>query len=276
MSIYCSYTPRMPLAAFIDSFWFCANGTQPHQKERRLPQGLISLVIDLHADIVKIYDQQDESRYQSFRGGVLCGAYATFFIIDTACQEAIMGVSFKAGGAAPFLPFPASELYNTHVSLETLWGTAAHELRAQLLEARTLQARFRILEQFLQARMLHARPLSAHPAVAFALAELQRPAYPRSIAEVTEQTGLSSRRFIEVFSAAVGLTPKQFQRVRRFQEVLSLLARGEQMAWTDIAMACGYFDQAHFIHDFRTFSGLTPGVYLPLRGAYRNHIALPG
>lgn len=275
MSIYRTYTPRMPLAAFIDSFWFCANGAQPHKKERRLPQGLMSLVIDLHSDIVKIYDQRDESRYQSLRGGVLCGTYETFFVIDTACQEAIMGVSFKAGGAAPFLPLPASELYNTHVSLETLWGTAASDLRVQLLEAGTLQARFLILEQFLQARMVRARALSPHPAVSFALSELQRPAYPRSIAEVTEQTGLSPRRFIQVFNEAVGLTPKQFQRVRRFQEVLSLLAKEERIVWTDVATACGYFDQAHFIHDFRAFSGLTPGAYLPLRGAYRNHIAVP-
>jgi AraC-like DNA-binding protein len=92
---------------------------------------------------------------------------------------------------------------------------------------------------------------------------------------VTERTGLSSRRFIQLFTNAVGLTPKQFYRVRRFQDVLHLIEKRKPISWTDIALECGYFDQAHFIHDFRDFCGLTPGKYLVQRGEFRNHVPFP-
>lgn len=187
-------------------------------------------------------------------------------------MASLIGVSFKPGGAAPFFPLPASELHNRHVSLETLWGTSAAELREQLLSVDATQARFTLLEESLLAHV--SRPLLWRPAVAFALAELQTFTHTRTISEVIEQTGLSARHFIQIFDEAVGLTPKQFYRVRRFQEVLRLIEKGGPIRWTDVALACGYFDQAHFIHDFRDFCGLTPGTYLAQRGEFRNHVPL--
>jgi AraC-like DNA-binding protein len=142
-----------------------------------------------------------------------------------------------------------------------------------LLEARTPERKFHILEQALFAHV--TRPLIQHPAVAFALKEFQLSSpYAGTIADVTERVGLSSRRFIQVFREEVGLTPKLFCRIKRFQEVLRRIGQGEQMDWADIALTCGYFDQAHCIHDFRAFSGITPGAYLAQRGAYQNHVAL--
>ncbi len=85
---------------------------------------------------------------------------------------------------------------------------------------------------------------------------------------------LSPKRFIQVFSEEVGLTPKLFCRVRRFQEVLRLIEKGQHIEWAEIALTCGYFDQAHCIHDFRAFSGLNPTTYLTHRGEHRNHVPL--
>ena len=91
---------------------------------------------------------------------------------------------------------------------------------------------------------------------------------------MTERIGLSPRRFIQVFREEVGLTPKLFCRIRRFQEVLGLIGRGQHVEWAEVALACGYFDQAHFIHDFRAFSGLNPKAYLAHRGEHLNHVPL--
>jgi AraC-like DNA-binding protein len=98
----------------------------------------------------------------------------------------------------------------------------------------------------------------------------------RRIAALAEAAGLSQRRFIDRFRAEIGLTPKRFCRVRRFQQVLHLAHSGGIIDWPDVAQACGYFDQAHLIHDFRAFCGLTPTGYLDRRGAHMNHVALPG
>src|SRR5207237_7470149 len=139
-------------------------------------------------------------------------------------------------------------------------------------EATTTDAKFHILEQTLleQAR----RPLARHRAVAYALDELQRERHARSISDVTDETGLSARRFIQVFSEEVGLTPKLFCRVRRFQQVLSLIHTAAQVDWADVALRCGYFDQAHFIHDFQAFSGINPTTYLAHKTPHLNHVPL--
>ena len=108
------------------------------------------------------------------------------------------------------------------MSLESVWGATANDLCDRLLEAETPETRFCIVEQSLLAYA--ARPLAWHPAIAFALKEFQgMSSHPntRTISDVTEHIGLSLRRFIQVFSEAVGLTPKLFCRTWRFQEVLA-------------------------------------------------------
>lgn len=274
MSIYHVHVPRAPLTNFVESFWLYENDAPLHARERRLPGGSVELVINLREEVVNIYDRQDTKTLRSFYAGVLSGPYSTFFIIDTSCLASIIGVAFKPGGAAPFLPLPATELYNSHVSLETLWGSAARELRDRLLAVDAPQVRFSILEEWLLARA--RRPLLWRPELAFALAELRTSSQMQSVSDIIEQTGLSSRRFIQIFKEAVGLTPKQFSRVRRFQEVLHLVEKGKPISWTNIALNCGYYDQAHFIHDFQDFCGLTPCTYLAQRGEFRNHVPLLG
>ena len=183
-----------------------------------------------------------------------------------------MGVHFRPGGAYPFLGVPAGELSDVDVSLEAIWGVRAIELREQLLESETSEARFRVLEQTLLARI--CRPLAHHPAVDLALREFRSAPYIRPIKEVSEEVGLSQRRFIQLFREEVGMTPKLFCRIRRFQEVIRLIESETLVEWATVALKCGYFDQAHFIHDFRSFTGVTPTTYLSHRGEHRNHVPL--
>jgi AraC-like DNA-binding protein len=72
----------------------------------------------------------------------------------------------------------------------------------------------------------------------------------------------------------VGLAPKVFCRVRRFQRVLRMLHKTTQVDWADVALECGYYDQAHFIHDFQSFCGLTPSAYLAAATPHLNHVPL--
>jgi AraC-like DNA-binding protein len=151
-------------------------------------------------------------------------------------------------------------------------GPPAFELRDRLLDARTWAARFHILESVLLAQLTGAP--ERHPAIAFALDAIRADAQMRTIGQLTERIGLSARRFIEVFRAEVGLTPKPFCRVRRFQRVLTLIERDEAIDWTGMALACGYYDQAHFINDFHAFAGVNPTGYLRVRGPHPNHVPL--
>jgi AraC-like DNA-binding protein len=148
------------------------------------------------------------------------------------------------------------ELHNQHLGVEVVWRRAAADLRDRLLEAPTIAAKFQALESCLLQQLL--KPLERHRAVAFALRHLHVGPQEQSIGRLTDRIGLSSKRFIQVFRDEVGLTPKLFCRVRRFQRVLHLGGMNRLIDWAEVALSCGYFDQAHFIHDFRAFSSLNP------------------
>jgi AraC-like DNA-binding protein len=212
-------------------------------------------------------------QFQSFHGGVFNGAFSQYSAIDPTTLVTTMSICFKPGGARLFLPMPASEMTNQVVDLFTLWGTAVFDLREQLQAAQTRAEMVRILERFFLTHVAWER--TPHPAVPFALTLFEEGSGRRSISEVVAQLGVSPKRFIHLFEEAVGLTPKVFCRLLRFQEALSLIEEGQRTPWTDIALDCGYFDQAHFIHDFQAFSGLTPQVYLAQHSPYRNHVPLP-
>ena len=96
----------------------------------------------------------------------------------------------------------------------------------------------------------------------------------RTVKEVSRRTGMSQRRFIQHFREAVGLTPKLFCRILRYQEVIRLVGSEKRVEWAEVALRCGYFGQAHFVHDFRAFSGTTPTNYLAHGGEHPNPVPL--
>ena len=83
---------------------------------------------------------------------------------------------------------------------------------------------------------------------------------------------MSAKRFIERFKAEVGVSPKHYCRIRRFQRTVTRAHRGQIVDWPQVALECGYYDQAHFIHEFRSFAGLTPTGYQGSRTAFQNHV----
>ena len=82
-----------------------------------------------------------------------------------------------------------------------------------------------------------------------------------SVEEIRDIVGYSHRRFSELFKVLVGITPKQYARICRFQHTLGSIWGGNVPDWSSIAIDSGYFDQPHFIHEFKSFSGLSPTEY---------------
>jgi len=268
-----THIPQPPLNKFVDLFWFYDSYSPgPHRKERLMPDGSIELVINLKDNEARIYDRENLDKYTRLPGALLCGPHSSFFVIDAAQQASVIGVHFKPGGAFPFFKMPAGELHNLHVSLEDLWGHEAGLLRERLLEAKTPQMKLQVLEACLLEQAF--KPLERHRAVDCALGLLCNIHIAPAITELADEIGISSRRFIQLFSNEVGLTPKLFVRVRRFQQVLEQIRTGTDFSWVDIAAGCGYFDQAHFIHDFKEFSGINPTAYVAQKTDHLNHVPI--
>jgi AraC-like DNA-binding protein len=262
--------PRPPLDSCVESIWVYQSDPRPQALERILPTGAAQLIINLKEDQTRLYNPEFPYRCLSTSGSVLSGVQSRFQVIDTSEQEYVAGVAFRPGGAVPFMPVPAHETSDADIPLETLWGRRRTALlRERLLESDSLDAKLDALEAALQE--MWTLP-GLHPAVTFALATFDRAPLTTTIAAVTDAIGLSAKRFIERFKVEVGMTPKRYCRIRRFQRALTLANRGCPVDWTRVAQDCGYFDQSHFIHDFRSFAGLTPTGYQSARTAFQNHV----
>jgi AraC-like DNA-binding protein len=109
------------------------------------------------------------------------------------------------------------------------------------------------------------------PAIDFAVEAFSSRDAAWTVGDVIAELGLSAKSFIKRFSERVGITPKRFARVQRFQHVLTDLEGKSEVSWTEVAHRVGYYDQAHFTHDFRAFAGITPSEYFAKR-RHKNHV----
>ena len=264
------HVPRPPLAALVKCFWYWEGAPTTHNKERLMPTGEPTIVFNLLDGPIRVYHADNLNRCTSYGHAILSGARTGCFVIDTVQQERVFGIQFQPGGAFPFSRVPACEMENRTVELEHLWRGVANELRERLLAAPTIDAMFLLAEQYLFA--LRVKPLELHAAVSFARQQFCALPHQISVSSVQDKIGLSQRRFIQLFHQQIGLTPKAFCRVRRFQRILQTVHRKRDVDWIDVALDCGYYDQAHFIHDFREFSGLTPSQYLAHATEHLNHV----
>jgi AraC-like DNA-binding protein len=114
--------------------------------------------------------------------------------------------------------------------------------------------------------------LRNHPVVTFAMRAFLSGG---SVTQIAQRTGYSHRHFVEIFWSQVGLTSKRFHRLYRFRRVVETVHNQTGVDWPEVGLSLGYFDQAHLIHDFREFSGLTPTEYLGLCTPFINHVRLP-
>ena len=254
-----THVPRPPLNQFVEFLWFHEGLNCDYRLERVLPDGSMELIINLRDEARHVFDGVTHRPRRSYRRSWLSGPHSKSIIIDTAFEASMIGAHFRPGGASTFVGLPLNELRNSVVDLDALWKGVARSLRDALLEAATPSAKFRILEDALIAHWRTAA--HRHRAVVYALERFTREPQTVTMAKVRSEIGLSSRRFIEVFTEEVGMTPKVFCRVRRFQHVLNEIQQRRKVVWTDIAIECGYYDQAHFIHDFKEFCGITPSDY---------------
>lgn len=289
--MYASYHPQAPLDEFVDCFWLIVGGQAP-RKERILPSGTSELVMNLHDDEVHIQGPGRPENWERLSGAVVSGTYSGVFVCDAMQHRSMLGVHFKPGGALPLLGVMAGELTDAHTDLENLWGKKACDLRERLYAATTPRHRFQIMERALVNRLGQARRL--HPGVQAALEMFGPTGTHRSVRDVARDVGLCQRRFIQLFAAQVGLTPKRLCRVLRFQRARALAegigrqdpsgeelrADTSEVEWAQLASMCGYCDQSHLIHEFRELSGLTPTEYLrQFRQGGRskdNHVAVSG
>jgi AraC-like DNA-binding protein len=133
-------------------------------------------------------------------------------------------------------------------------------LRERLLNTQRVETRLTMLHEWLLDRCASGRRI--HPLVDWATRRLATSGGTLGATTLARETGYSRKHLNELFERHVGLTPKTLARVQRFQRALAALRCERPRAASEIALACGYYDQSHFIREFERFSGMSPRAFL--------------
>ncbi|HLA96538.1 MAG TPA: AraC family transcriptional regulator, partial [Pyrinomonadaceae bacterium] len=131
---------------------------------------------------------------------------------------------------------------------------------------------FRLTEEFMVCNFL-ASPV-VNPCVEYAIGEIVRRPDQISLANLSGKIGYSQKHFISMFKRQIGVTPKSFLKILRFQKAINDIERAANIDWTTLSQDCGFYDQAHFINDFKVFSGFTPEQYLKQKSDMLNYVPI--
>lgn len=266
--IYVERTPAAPLNQCIRMLWYARAPQVAHGRERVLPNGCVQVILNLARDF--LCDCPEGEGVVRMAPSLVVGARAAYEIVDTSDMADLIGVVFSPGGFAPFARDAVDVLSNRSVSLEDVWGPAARALRDALGEAPTPECKLLRLERFLLDRF--RAPGRRTSLVNFAVQNFGCSPAAFSVREVAACAGLSERRFSQIFREEVGLPPKIWRRIQRFQWAVRRLHAGADLRWAELALDCGYYDQAHFANEFRAFSGIDATSYSLRRTCWANHV----
>lgn len=222
------------------------------------PSDVVPLILNLGAPFLVVAPGDATARRvarTSFTAG-LADAYALTESVGTSRG---VQVNLTPLGAYAILGLPMDALTNRVLDLEEALGAAGRDLLERLGNAPSWEARFDLLDHFLQARIERGRRASREIAWAWGRLSASRGGAP--IGELARELGWSHRRLIARFREQVGLPPKTAGRVLRFHRAVETLRAQARVDWADLALGCGYFDQAHLIRDFRAFAGVTPAEF---------------
>jgi AraC-like DNA-binding protein len=265
--IYRLRVPGPPLSYFVENLWFYRDLDLGHTREKLLPDASMELIIDLGDGPKKLYDRDQQTRHANYNRCWISGMQRKYIVIGAETGSSMMGVHFRTGGAAPFFGFPISELAGEVVELDLIWKREILALREQLIETESIDRKFDLLQSHLVGKAQHR--LAPDTTISIALSSLDT--WPvLKLRDLASNLGLSHKQMLARFDCRVGLTPKFTSRLIRFRKSLNTICAAPAEAdWANLALDCGYYDQAHLIHEFQEFAGTTPAEY------QRTHLEFP-
>ncbi|RDC66047.1 helix-turn-helix transcriptional regulator [Adhaeribacter pallidiroseus] len=266
--IYYTLSPAPELAAYVRFFWVLeskASVNQPYV-HRSMADGCAELIFHYQGCFKEIY--KNGKLENSFTAG-LHGPSQNFrrFIIDK--DFGIFGVYLYPFAVDALFAIPATIINNQMPDLVSLLGAEGAELGDKMNSATNTSSRVAVISAFLQKKLIKNQA-ELSPAVFTAIKAIIHNQGVVNIDCLADQTGFSRRQFERKFKNFSGFSPKLFSRIIRFQAALKEYGNRHK-SLTEIAYTCGYYDQSHFIHDFKEFSGYCPGVYFSGKSGDNNY-----
>ena len=254
-------TPSPILAPFIKHYWMLETDEwEGNVSERVVPTGNLQLMFHYRKPFTMTFPgQQTYVQPQSFVSGIS----SRFMDATTQGSSGVIALEFQPYGACNFFGFPLNELENRSVHLADIFAGEVRFIEEQIGECTDAQSRINIIEKFLVEKLnpINDRDFnlvkSAVEVIMHSHGQIQSNRLAGKLA-------VTPKNLERKFASLVGKSPKQFARIVRFQEVMNGLATRQSKYLTEYAFNNGYFDQSHFIHEFKTFSGYTPREFVKL------------
>jgi AraC-like DNA-binding protein len=243
---YREIKPAGAVGRFVKCYWTLEHDASVSAPQRVVPDGRCELILNLGQPYQSRTERGWKAQPRCFFMGQITGP----LVLRASGAARMFGIRFHSHTAGRFLGVLMPELTDAATSLD--------DISPRLFRALNGVDEISALDRILEPR---ARRVEGNDGLlSLALGALESPEL-RSVRQVAAQTGLSARQFERRFSAAVGIPPKLFARIGRFQRVFPAV-ESEKSGWADAALQCGYYDQAHLIRDFREFAGKAPTALL--------------
>jgi AraC-like DNA-binding protein len=261
---YVSRVPRPPLDGLIDDLYYL-DGAPPYPRLTLPPMPSAVLIVNLGAPFrVRAGTDAEATEYAD---GIVVTTLSRALEFGYPPATRSVGVHFKPWGLAPFLSMPAAELRDQPLTVEEVWGRpTVAELRDRLATAAGPQEMLTLLEDQLMRRISETAGLMLVRHTSSVIAAATGAV---AIGDLSTAAGVSSTHLAQRFKEVIGVTPKRLARTYRFAAAVSAIDPAGPVDWLELAGRAGYYDQAHFGHDFRWFTGLTPTRYLDVRRRFR-------
>jgi AraC-like DNA-binding protein len=252
--------PRPPLDGLIDDLYYL-DGAPPYARLTLPPSPAAFLIVNLGAPFrIRAGTDIEAAEYAD---GVVVTTPTRALEFGYPPRTRSVGVHFKPWGPAPFLSMPAAELRDRPVTLEDVWRRpTVAALRERLAAADGPHEMLTLLEEELMRRLRERAGLGLIRHTGGVIAATGGAV---AIGDLSVATGVSSTHLAQRFKELVGVTPKRLARSYRFVTTVLSINPAGPIDWGDLAYGAGYFDQAHFDHEFREFTGLTPTRYVEVR-----------
>ncbi|MDX2068453.1 MAG: helix-turn-helix domain-containing protein [Haliscomenobacter sp.] len=261
---YQTYPPSPHLAPLIKCFWSLEFAATPQpEKQTIIPDGCIELIIH-YGDLYQQFQENGSSFIQP--RSFVFGQLSNTLEIAPIGHTGIIAARFHPDGFIPLATIPLAGMENRAVPLTELFGEESDFLEKNILIASTQAERIQHIETFLLARLNKLEVLDC--IVKSSIEILVSQAGQVKVEEMAEKLNINRRKLERKFSINVGLSPKQLSKIIRLQTALKQLNQNTELSLTELAYQSGYFDQSHFIKDFKAFTGISPKQF------YADHLQL--
>jgi AraC-like DNA-binding protein len=267
------HIPAPPLCEFVSALIYYDSIDPIHEMDRFLPDGNTEIIINLHDQPQYMYDNETLKKVQTCRYAWVSGVRTQPITIPSGRGSKMLIVAFKKGKAHPFYSLPMNELTDWVIEANQVFGHCVLDLREQLLACKTPARMFELVEMFLLRQAGNALPSdNLSRCVEYAVSKITSQPNRLSFQRLSDQIGYSQKHFISMFKQQVGMPPKQYMKIMRFQNAIREIEENGSIHWAEIALRNGFYDQAHFIHEFSHFSGFTPGEYMQRKSDTLNYV----